>query len=214
MTDFAIPVSFDSFLNYYPTVDQINPDPKKGETKILMKLCDPGGSLDKELDDWATDNINRDKHNTTCCIQMSHAINMAFHTADPSKMIGMRTTRPGKEARPTHGQKIKAAANMEFHYIASVDEMKDFLEDTFGNGEEISPPASTKEAMAAHSKSLIQDRPGILVFMGTSPSGVHTEIWTGNDFHQSWMKGRTDTFGPSWVPVFFWSIGDPTLIDI
>jgi len=121
---------------------------------------------------------------------MSHAINMAFHTADPSKMIGMRTRRSDGDSRPTHGQKIKAVANMEFHYIASVDEMKDFLEDTFGNGEEISPPASTKEAMAAHSKSLIQDRPGILVFMGTSPWGVHTEIWTGDDLIRNRYKDR------------------------
>ena len=156
MTDFAIPVRFDTFLNYYPKVQKILPDTTKGETReaFLIKLQDPFGSLKKELDAWATGNINQNKNYTTCCIQMSHAINMAFHTADPSKMIGRRTRRSDGDSRATHGEKIKAVANMEFHYIASVDEMKGFLEDTFGDGEEISPPAGSKAAMAAHSKSL------------------------------------------------------------
>ena len=212
MTDFAIPVRFDSFLTYYPKVRKVPPDPKKGETDTLIKLWDDGGSLKKELDGWATGNYNENHSYTTCCIQMSHAINMAFHTADPSKMIGLWTRRT--QPRRTHAEKIKSVANMEFHYIASVDEMKGFLEDTFGDGEEISPPASTKAAMAAHSKALIQDRPGILVFMGTSPWGVHTEIWTGDDFNQDWIQGQTYPFGPGWAPVYFWSIGDPSLIDI
>ena len=212
MTEFAIPVRFDTFLTYYPKVRKILPDTAKGETKTLVKLYDDGGSLKHELDGWATGNINLNSNYTTCCIQMSHAINMVFHTANPSKMIGMRTKR--NPPRPTHGEKIKAVANMEFHYIASVDELKGFLEDTFGQGEEISPPTGTLETMAAHSKALIQDRPGIVIFMGTSPWGVHTELWTGDDFYQDWIKGKTYPFGRGWAPLYFWSIGDPTLIDI
>ena len=53
MTDFAIPVRFDTFLSYYPTVETILPDTTKGETKTLVKLYDPFGSLKKELDGWA-----------------------------------------------------------------------------------------------------------------------------------------------------------------
>jgi len=49
------------------------------------------------------------------------------------KWSGTQTTRP----RPTHAVKIAAAANKEFRYIASVDEMKDFLDDTFREGIEI-----------------------------------------------------------------------------
>jgi hypothetical protein len=214
VTNFAIPVRFDTFLTYYAKVRKIPPDPRKGETKTLIHLYDDGGSLQNELDRWATENYNQNNSYTTCCIQMSHAINMAFHTADPSKMIGTQTRRSDGDSRRTHAQKIKAVANMEFHYIASVDEMKDFLEDTFRDGEEISPPTGSVAAMAAHSKSLIQDRPGILVFMGTSPWGVHTEIWLGDDFNQDFMKGKEFVFGPGWAPVYFWSIGDPTLIDI
>jgi len=211
MTDFAIPVRFDTFLNYYPKVQKIPPDPDKGETKTLIKLQDPFGSLKKELDNWATGNYDQSKSYTTCCIQMSHAINMAFHTADPSKMIGMRTKR--NPPRPTHAERIKAVANMEFHYIASVDELKGFLEDAFGDGEEISRGANGARATAEQAKAIIQDRPGIMVFMGNSPWGVHTEIWLGDDYNQDWMK-RKGPFGDGWAPVWFWSIGDPTLIDI
>jgi hypothetical protein len=61
---------------------------------------------------------------------MSHAINMAFHLVDATKMVGLRSTR----LRPTHAAAIAAAANKNFHYIASVDEMKGFLTDQFGDG--------------------------------------------------------------------------------
>jgi hypothetical protein len=82
-------------------------------------------------------------------------------------MIGLRSTRP----RPTHEQRIKSVANMEFHYVAAVDEMKGYLEARFGAGEEIS------------SRDDIDDRPGIVVFMGHETYGVHTEVWTGDNFH-------------------------------
>jgi Type VI secretion system (T6SS), amidase effector protein 4 len=211
MTDFAIPVRFDIFLTYYPKVRKIPPDPKKGETDTLIKLWDDGGSLKKELDGWATGNYNENHSYTTCCIQMSHAINMAFHTADASKMIGLRTKR--NPPRPTHVEKIKSVANMEFHYIASVDELKGFLTDTFGDGEEISRGANGARATEVQAKAIIQDRPGIMVFMGNSPWGVHTEIWLGDDYNQDWMK-RKGPYGDGWAPVWFWSIGDPTLIDV
>ena len=168
MTTFAIPVRFDSFLTYYPTFDK-TPVTTNGKTTIILKLKDPGGSLKGELDGWVTKNINDDARNTTCCIQMSHAINMAFHSANPAKMVGLLSTRP----RTTHGQRIKSVANVGFHYyVAAVDEMKGFLTDTFGSGEEIS------------SRDDIDDRPGIVVFMGHETYGIHTEIWTGDNFHQ------------------------------
>ena len=74
--------------------------------------------------------------------------------------------------------RIKSVANMEFRYVASVDEMKAFLDDTFGEGEEIS------------SRTDIDDRPGIVVFMGNQTYGIHTEVWTGDNFHQAFMRGR------------------------
>jgi len=195
MTTFAIPVRFDSFLTYYPTFSKTSVTTKE-KTTIILKLQDPGGSLRGELDGWVTKNINDNVHNTTCCIQMSHAINMAFHTTDPTKMIGLLSTRP----RATHEASIKSLANMVFHYVASVDEMKGFLVAKFGPGEQISR------------RDDINDRPGIVVFMGHETYGIHTEIWTGDNFHQDFIKGN---FAALTRPeVLFWSIGDPTLIDI
>ena len=110
MTDFAIPIRLDSFLNYYPLVTKTPVTTKVGSktivNKTLVKLKDPGGSLDKELDGWATENFNQNASYTTCCIQMSHAINMVFHTADTTKMVGLRTyaarpTPPGSSRLPT-----------------------------------------------------------------------------------------------------------------
>ncbi|MBV8189522.1 MAG: hypothetical protein JOY64_02135 [Alphaproteobacteria bacterium] len=197
MTDFAIPVAWYDFVNYYPTVTKtLLPAKRPGDKpRHSVKLKDPGGSLNGELDDWVSGLFNENPSYTTCCIQMSHAINMAFLRSDPTKMVGLQTYR-----RATHGFRIRGAGNREFHYVASVDEMKRFLDDTFAEGVEIT------------SKDDIDDQPGIIVFMGTVPYGIHTEIWTGDDFHQHWMKGH---FGHLKKPkVWFWSLGDPTRPDV
>jgi hypothetical protein len=121
---------------------------------------------------------------------------MVFHTSDPTKMVGKQTTRP----RPTHAVKIAAAANKEFRYIASVDEMKGFLDETFRDGIEIT------------SRTDIDDQPGIVVFMGNQTYGIHTEVWTGDDFHQGFMKKNFAALGRP--TVWFWSLGDPNVPDI
>ncbi len=199
--EFAIPVDPAMFWTYYPSVTQtiVSTRPKP-MYKVVLK--DPGGSLNGELDSWVTGLKNEDPNYTTCCIQMSHAINMAFHIADASKMVGERSIR-----RKTRSFRIAAAGNKEFHYLAAVDEMKAFLNDTFGEGEEISRRGDGKRASRTESKSYIQGRPGIVVFMGDQAWGVHTEIWEGDDFHQNFMKRRLDPFDKA--PVWFWDIGLP-----
>lgn len=198
--EFAIPVDPGTFRTWYPLITQtiIRPSP----VKYSVKLRDPGGSLKGELDDWITDLKNENPTYTTCCIQMSHAINMAFHTTDTSKIVGMQSVR-----RKTRGFKIGSVANKEFHYLASVDEMKAFLDNMFGTGEEISRRADGKPASKGETKSSIDGRPGIVVFMNKQSYGLHTEIWNGDDFHQDWMKKRMDPFG--WAPLWFWDMGIP-----
>lgn len=201
--EFAIPINPVNFRTYYPTVTQtvVTTRPK---TTYSVTLKDPGGSLGGELDRWVTDLKNEDPSYTTCCIQMSHAVNMAFHMTDATKMVGKQSIR-----RKTRGFKIAAAANKEFHYIASVDEMKGFLDNTFGTGEEISRRADGKPASRAEAQSFVQNRPGIVVFMNNQAWGFHTEIWTGDDWHQGWMHGNTAAFG--WAPVWFWDMGLPSV---
>ena len=201
--DYAIPISPIAFRMYYPTVEQTSATvgtPPKVKYAVTMK--DPGGSLQNELNHWVTELKNLDASYTTCCIQMSHAINMCFHLNDVTKMVGTQSYR-----RRTNAFKIAAAANKEFRYLASVDEMKEFLNTTFETGEVITRLANGGAASRTEAKSAIQGRPGIVVFMGTQFAGVHTEIWTGDDWHQSWMKTRMDPF--DWAPVWFWDMGVP-----
>ncbi len=194
MASYAIDVRPDDFLDYYPLFDKTTVTTKDSK-RIILKLSDPGGSLRGELDGWVTENINESPNYTTCCIQMTHAINMAFVNTDVSKMVGAHSIR-----RATHAVKIASVGNKEFHYIAAVDEMKAFLDDIFEPGRKIS------------SRKDIDDQSGIVVFMGNSPWGVHTEVWTGDNFHQQFMKNN---FNSLTMPnVYFWSMGDPNLIDI
>ncbi len=199
--DFAIPIDLSTFVTYYPIVTQTTAMVRSKVT-FVVKMQDPGGSLRGELDGWATELKNDNPTYTTCCIQMSHAINMAFNIADTTKLVGSMSVR-----RKNRSFKIASAANKEFNYLASVDEMKAFLETTFEGGEEISRRADGKQASRAEAKASIKGRPGIVVFMGNQFAGIHTEIWTGDDFHQAWMKGRDDPF--DWAPLWFWDIGIP-----
>ena len=194
MTHFAIPVRIDSFVNNYPLFAKTSITTKAGP-RIDLKLKDPGGSLAGELDGWVTGLINENINYTTCCIQMSHAINASFLHEDQTKMVGEQSYR-----RRTNGFAIRSAANRVFRYIAAVDEMKDFLDNTFEEGVEIT------------SRADIEDKPGIVVFMGRQTYGIHTEIWTGDNFNQGFMRNN---FASLTRPrVWFWSVGDPDLIDI
>ena len=86
--------------------------------------------------------------------------------------------------------------------------MKHFLEDTFEDGERISGNNDSKPAAYQDQVALLKGRTGIVVFMGNNPAGVHTEIWTGNDFHQPMMKGFFKSLELS-APVWFWEVGLP-----
>ena len=209
MTHFAIPIRIDAFVNNYPLFSKTAINTKAGP-KIDLKLRDPGGSLAGELDGWVTGLINENINYTTCCIQMSHAINMAFMHADQAKMVGPQSYR-----RRTNGFAIRSAANMTFRYIAAVDEMKDFLDNTFEEGVAITKVDGADPVTAGTDLAFavtIEDKPGIVVFMGNQTYGIHTEIWTGDNFHQGFMRNN---FAALTRPqVWFWSVGDPDLIDI
>ena len=74
------------------------------------------------------------------------------------------------------------------------------IDDTFQQGVEIK------------SKYDIDDQPGIVVFMSGHTYGVHTEVWTGDNFHQVFMKGNFAALAKP--KVWFWSLGDPNVPDI
>jgi hypothetical protein len=129
-------------------------------------------------------------------MQMSHAINMAFVTRDVSKLVGPNSVRP----RPNDKATIARASNTEFYYLASVDEMKRVPRPDFRAGPEDFEPHRHRGSA------------GNRRVHGHSSGGVHTEIWTGDNFHQTFMKNN---FASLKMPnVWFWRLGDPTLDDI
>src|SRR5262249_43051455 len=155
------------FKAFYPIVRQtsatVGRPPKLTYT---VTMSDPGGSLGTELDAWVTELKNEDPSYTTCCVPMSHAINMAFHTIDPQELVEMKTYES-----PARGFKMASVANSEFHNIASVDEMKDFLETMFESGEEISRRGDGRIPSRDEAKASILGRPGIVVFMNAQWAG-------------------------------------------
>jgi hypothetical protein len=103
----SIPASDVDLISYYPTPTATSvKDEKTSKLTWTVTLKDPAGSLNnnKEMNDWVTELKNDNVNKTTCCIQMSHTINMMFHLRDPSLMSGRgaagATTRRSPTPRP------------------------------------------------------------------------------------------------------------------
>jgi hypothetical protein len=198
-----------ALTTYYPVPTVTSAaNTRTGKVQWTVSLKDPGGSLsaNKEMNDWVTELKNDNENNTTCCIQMSHAINMMFHLSDPSKMVGETIKNNWRSNKKIA---VPAAANKYFYYIRAVNEMKAFLEETFEEGERISGDSDNTPRPYLEQVALLRGRTGIVVFMGQGkPAGVHTEIWARDNFHQSMMKGFFKSLELS-APVWFWEVGLP-----
>ncbi len=108
--------------------------------------------------------------NTPCCVQMSHALNVA------GCLVGPRSNR-------RHTSRITTDAGT-FNYLLAVDEMKWFLEDNFGVGDEISKDDQGRRITSIHDmKDVLNGRTGILVFSNLH-LGTHTELWDVDHMHQ------------------------------
>jgi hypothetical protein len=196
--DYAIPVKLSDLIRYYPEVVHKGHDVGLQDKALSLQVP---GKHTWILNEWVTGLKHENPSYTTCCIQMSHAINMAFYVTDRYKMVGARSKRAeGEPGRPNHSVHVGPPVNGKFYYVAAVDEFKEFLTDTFGKGENIS---SSKD---------VEGRPGIMIFMNKKRYGEHTEIWEGPHFHQRWMKSQeklapTSRFYPfNWKPIWFWSV--------
>jgi hypothetical protein len=97
---------------------------------------------------------------TPCCVQMSHALSAGGCT------IGPRSNRRALDAATT-----TIGRN---YYLLAVDEMKWFLDQNFGVGEEISKDDNGKRRSYLDMKAVLNGRTGILVFFDLR-FGSHTE---------------------------------------
>ena len=105
---------------------------------------------------------------TPCCVQMSHALSAA------GAIIGPRSNRrPNSRITTSLGTR---------NYLLAVDEMKWFLENNYGLGDEISMVGGRRQSLD-EMKSALNGRTGILVFSNLG-YGTHTELWDVDHMHQ------------------------------
>ena len=108
--------------------------------------------------------------NTPCCVQMSHALGVAGCVI------------PGRSNR-RHTASITTSAG-RMNYLLAVDEVKWFLEDNYGMGDEISRgPNGSRLTNIRDMTSVLSGRTGILVFSNLR-YGAHTELWDVDHMHQ------------------------------
>lgn len=105
---------------------------------------------------------------TPCCVQMSHALGIA------GAYIGARSNRRANSQITTTGTR---------YYLLAVDEMKWFLEQNYGMGDEISTDDNGNRRSVDDMKGVLDGRTGILVFSDLR-YGMHTELWDVDHMHQ------------------------------
>ena len=111
---------------------------------------------------------------TPCCVQMSHALSAA------GCIIGPRSNR-------RRNSRITTSIGTRY-YLLAVDEMKWFLESTYGMGDEISKDGDRRRSLR-EMKDILDGRTGILVFSDLR-YGAHTELWDVGHMHQQDISER------------------------
>jgi hypothetical protein len=129
-------VEFDALKTHYPTYKKLPPE------------------LQKFMDDLGPPN-------TSCCVQMSHALNKA------GQLI------------PHQGYRRPNSPIASFYYILAVDELEQYLSWRYGKGEEIKHGKKTMAQMKAY----LDGKQGILLFRDGG-AGYHTELWDGDHILQ------------------------------
>lgn len=181
----VIDVNFDTLRSNYPTYNKL-PRPIQEYMDRLNKNIKPG-----------------EPRSTPCCIQVSHALNMAGHTI------------PERSHRRANAQ-IPGGAG---YYVQAVDELELYLAATYGRGEEIKTKdiAQAKDAIPRMKKRL-DGRRGILVFRN-SGAGFHTELWDQTHIIQNGAPtangaamSETGIFGQP--RVVFWPVGEDDSADV
>jgi type VI secretion system (T6SS) effector Tae4 (amidase) len=197
-----IRANFDSLSSNYPTYNRL--------PKLLQDFMD---GLNKEIPahvDAHGKQIPAHKpNNTPCCVQVSHALNLA----------GQRI--------PPHSFRRLNSQIGPFYYLLAVDELEEYLAGVHGRGENIKIDPSGKARSMAEMKQYIDGKQGILVFRDAPPSaGLHTELWDKTHILQDGMSPPPATDGHKAVmnqahifgaaKVWFWPVSQesPSLIPV
>jgi Type VI secretion system (T6SS), amidase effector protein 4 len=131
---------------------------------------------------------------TPCCVQVSHALNMAGELIGPKNPGARRTNNA---AIPAHGT--------TYYYVLAVDELENWLTVTYGDGEEVHVDEDGLRRTPAQIKASLQGRRGVLLFRDPGQAaGFHTELWDGAQIVQRDMNEHV-LFTRS--RVLFWDAG-------
>jgi hypothetical protein len=126
--------------------------------------------------------------NTPCCVQMSHALLAAGAT------IGSMSNR-------RHNSHIRTTLGDNF-YMLAVDEIKWYLGDNWGAGDELSyTQAGGLRPGIPAMQAALNGRTGILVFSNLH-LGTHTELWDVDHMHQRDISPAVFNA----VQVLFWDV--------
>ena len=124
---------------------------------------------------------------TPCCVHMSHALGVAGCRIGP-----MSNRRRNSVITTPTGTR---------NYLLAVDEMKWFLEQNYGMGDEISTDDNGARRNLQGMKSVLDGRTGVLVFSDLH-YGMHTELWDVDHMHQRDISSAV--FNAS--KVLFWDV--------
>lgn len=174
----VIPASIHTLTEAYPRRDKKDPSKYKYVDKVMKGI--PG---------------------TPCCVQMSHALNMA----------GVKIPANSYRRRNAFLEELG------FYYILATDELEKFLIDYCGDdGEAFNEGIDKgldKTQIMKKIQEYIKNRPGLLLFRysgtGTlAPSGEfeHTELWDGTKILQ---RDMAEGFLFNRPRVLMWDTNDP-----
>jgi Type VI secretion system (T6SS), amidase effector protein 4 len=172
----VIPASFNTLSRNYPRRDQKNPQLYQYVDKVMKGL-----------------------EGTPCCVQMSHALNMAGIPVPP------RSYRRDPNPKLTINKK-------DYYYLLATDELETFLTALTGDDGETINRDLGKTRTIAETQSYIQNRTGIIIFRHANlntvpPKGKfeHTELWDGTQILQRDIS--TSLF--ACPRVLMWDTNDP-----
>jgi len=121
----------------------------------------------------------------TCCIQMSHALNMS-----------------GLPVNYINKKRVHAFEGRE--HILDVREMRGYLNDTYEDGEKISRVDANRKLIPRIAlKGYLDERQGIIAF-----GGRHIDLWNGTRIHgESYIESALwEAHSAISEGIFFWDV--------
>jgi hypothetical protein len=139
---------------------------------------------------------------TPCCVQVSDALNKV------GQLVGPKSRRRDNACLKIDGTK--------YFYLMAVDEDENYLNDNYGQGDEIRRSGDGSLRSESDMKDYLNGTPGIIAFRsppGPDWAGLHVELWDGSHILQSARIAGAPGRGMNEPNLFrqprvvFWTVG-------